>query len=243
MLNFIICDDESNFRNIINKEIENFMMNYDTDYKIYQFTNYDSKFEKLAQEDIGFKVYFLDIKTNVSSGLDAARYIREELDDWNSLIIIVTAFTEYRYEALSNRLYLLDFISKFNDFSIQIKSVLKIAYKNYNDREKCLSYEYNYTIYKIDFKHIIYIEKEQDSKRCIIYTTHGIFKAPFSLSSISKLLDDRFVKVHKSIIVNIDKIETYDVKQNEILFTNGMSTNFISRSGKKVLLNHVIANQ
>lgn len=91
MLNFIICDDERNFRNIINKEIENFMMNYDTDYKIYQFTNYDSKFEKLAQEDIGFKVYFLDIKTNVSSGLDAARYIREELDDWNSLIIIVTA--------------------------------------------------------------------------------------------------------------------------------------------------------
>ena len=242
MLNFIICDDEKDFRGLISKEVEKFMMNYDVNYKVYQFETYDEEFEKVARSDLGFKVYFFDIKTKNGSGLDAARFIREELDDWNSIIVIVTAFSEYRYEALSNRLYLLDFISKFDNCKKKIKEILKIVYKNYNSREKCLNYEYNYILYKIELKNIIFIEKEQDSKRCIIYTTYGTFKAPFTLSAIYKQLDKRFLKVHKSLILNIDKIKTYDIKKNEVLFVNGMSTNLISRTGRKELVEYVTDN-
>ena len=239
MLNFVVCDDEKEFREVIIKEIEKFMMNYDVNYEVYQFETYDEKFEKVARSDLGFKVYFFDIKTKNGSGLDAARFIREELEDWNSIIVIVTAFAEYRYEALSNRLYLLDFISKFDNCKAKIKEILKIIYKNYNSREKCLSYEYNYTLYKIELKNIIFIEKEQDSKRCIIYTTYGTFKAPFTLVSIAKQLDKRFLKVHKSLILNTDKISTYNTKENEVVFSNGMSTNLISRAGRKELINYV----
>ncbi len=239
MLNFVVCDDEKEFREVIIKEIEKFMMNYDVNYEVYQFETYDEKFEKVARSDLGFKVYFFDIKTKNGSGLDAARFIREELEDWNSIIVIVTAFAEYRYEALSNRLYLLDFISKFDNCKAKIKEILKIIYKNYNSREKCLSYEYNYTFYKIELKNIIFIEKEQDSKRCIIYTTYGTFKALFTLVSIAKQLDKRFLKVHKSLILNTDKISTYNTKENEVVFSNGMSTNLISRAGRKELINYV----
>ena len=239
MLNFVVCDDKKEFREVIIKEIEKFMMNYDVNYEVYQFETYDEDFEKVARSDLGFKVYFFDIKTKNGSGLDAARFIREELEDWNSIIVIVTAFAEYRYEALSNRLYLLDFISKFDNCKAKIKEILKIIYKNYNSREKCLSYEYNYTFYKIELKNIIFIEKEQDSKRCIIYTTYGTFKAPFTLVSMAKQLDKRFLKVHKSLILNTDKISTYNTKENEVVFSNGMSTNLISRSGRKELINYV----
>ena len=242
MLNFVVCDDEKEFREVIIKEIEKFMMNYDVNYEVYQFETYDEDFEKVARSDLGFKVYFFDIKTKNGSGLDAARFIREELEDWNSIVVIVTAFAEYRYEALSNRLYLLDFISKFDNCKAKIKEILKIIYKNYNSREKCLSYEYNYTLYKIELKNIIFIEKEQDSKRCIIYTTYGTFKAPFTLVSIAKQLDKRFLKVHKSLILNTDKISTYNTKENEVVFSNGMSTNLISRTGRKELTNYVTNN-
>ena len=242
MLNFIICDDEKEFRKMIIDEIDKFMMNYDTEYKKHECESYEKDFEALARKEMGFKVYFLDIKTINGSGLDAARFIREELDDWNSIIVIVTAFAEYRYEALSNRLYLLDFISKFDNCKTKLKETLKIIYKQYNSREKCLSYEYNYTLYKIELRNIIFIEKEQDSKRCIIYTTYGTFKAPFTLNAISKQLDKRFLKVHKSLILNVDKIREYNTKENEVLFVNGMSTNLISRSGKKELIEHVTTN-
>ena len=242
MLNFIICDDEKEFRDLIINEIDKFMMNYDVEYKKYPFETYDEKFEAVARKDLGFKVYFFDIKTKSGSGLDAARFIREELDDWTSIIIIVTAFSEYRYEALSNRLYLLDFISKFDNCKSKLKETLKIIYKQYNSREKCLNYEYNYTLYKIELKNIIYIEKEQDSKRCIIHTTYGTFKAPFTLTALSKQLDKRFLKVHKSLILNVDKVRTYNTKENEVLFVNGTSTNLISRNGKKELIEYVTNN-
>lgn len=242
MLNFIICDDEKDFRSLIINEIDKFMMNYDIEYQKHEFANYGERFETLARKEMGLKVYFLDIKAKNGSGLDAARFIREELDDWHSIIIIVTSFAEYRYEALSNRLYLLDFISKFDNCKAHIRDALTIIYKQYNSREKCLSYEYNYTLYKIELRNIIFIEKEQDSKRCIIYTTYGTFKAPFTLIAISKHLDQRFIKVHKSLILNVDKVSTYDIKENEVLFTNGMSTNLISRSGRKELINCVTNN-
>ena len=239
VLNFIICDDEKEFRDLIKGEIDKFMMNYDVDYKKYECESYEEDFEALARKEMGFKVYFFDIKTKNGSGLDAARFIREELDDWNSIIIIVTAFAEYRYEALSNRLYLLDFISKFDNCKTKLKETLKIIYKQYNSREKCLNYEYNYTLYKIGLKNIIFIEKEQDSKRCIIHTDYGTFKAPYTLNAISKELDKRFLKVHKSLILNTDKIRSYDIKENEVLFDNGVTTNLISRSGKKELIEYV----
>ena len=242
VLNFIICDDEKEFRKLVTDEIDKFMMSYDIEYKKYTFETYDERFEALARKDLGFKVYFLDIKTKDGSGLDATRFIREELEDWNSIIVIVTSFSEYRYEALSNRLYLLDFISKYDNCKTKIKETLKIIYKQYNSREKCLNYEYNYTLYKIELKSIIFIEKEQDSKRCIIQTDYGTFKASYTLNAISKELDKRFLKVHKSLILNTDKISTYNIRENEVLFINGMSTNLISRSGKKELIKYVTSN-
>ena len=112
MINFIICEDEKDIRNNTKKQVCNFMMKYDMDYKVYEFESYNKRFEELVKSDKGFKIYFLDIKTKNGSGLDAARMIREKYDDWVSAIIIMTSFAEYKYEALSSRLYLLDFITK-----------------------------------------------------------------------------------------------------------------------------------
>ena len=113
MLNFIIGEDNTKFSARTKQIIENFMMNYDIEYHMDCFLNYGKDFKKAAKAESGFKIYFLDIKTDEGSGLDAARMIREELDDWVSIIVIITSYTEYKYEALGNRLYLLDFISKF----------------------------------------------------------------------------------------------------------------------------------
>ena len=115
MINFAVCDDNKAFSKLMKKYIDNFMLNYEIEYKIYHFDGYGKSFENFVNKDIGFKVYFLDIKTSDGSGLDAARIIREKYNDCVSIIIIVTSHEEYRYEALGNRLYLLDFIDKLNN--------------------------------------------------------------------------------------------------------------------------------
>ena len=107
---------------------------------------------------------------------------------------------------------------------------------NYDKREKSLSYEYNHICHKIDFRHIISIEKEQDSKRCIIHTTYGNKTIAGSLNSVLKLLDKRFMKIHRSVIVNIDQIESYDASKNKLIFKDGTHTHLIARDKKKELM-------
>ena len=170
MINFIICDDNENFLMREKKLVDNFMMNYDVDYKITDFSDYTEEFFQAMYDETCFKIYLLDIQTDTNSGLNVARRIREEQDDWISIIIIITAFGEYRYEALGTRLYLLDFINKVYDCEDKIRDTLEIAMKHYDNHRKSLRFEYNYIMRNIEFRHIIYIEKEQDSKRCIIKT-------------------------------------------------------------------------
>jgi len=239
MLNYVICEDNHQFTEMMKTTINNFMMNYEIDYQIHSFTGYDRSFEKIVSEEIGFKVYFLDLVTDDGSGLDAARTIREKYNDWLSVIIIVTSHEEYKYEALSNRLALFDFVNKLNECENVIREDLSRVMGVYDKREKSLSYEYNHTCHKIDFRNIINIEKEPDSKRCIIHATYGNKVIPGSLNSVLKQLDSRFMKVHRSLIVNIDQIENYDTVRNKITFKDGSSIDMIAREKKKELMSRV----
>ena len=136
MLNFIVCEDNHQFSRILSTTIDNFMMNYEIEYKIHPFLGYDKEFQKIVASEIGFKVYFLDLVTNEGSGLDAARIIREKFDDWVSIIIIITSHEEYRYEALGTRLALFDFINKLNGCENVIRQDLGRVMNNYDKREK-----------------------------------------------------------------------------------------------------------
>lgn len=240
MIEFIICDDEKEIRDKTINIIENFMMNYDIEYKIFEFESYDEEFEKTASINDNYKVYFLDIKTNNGSGLDAARVIREKYDDWSSAIIIMTCFSEYKYEALGSRLYLFDFINKLDRCKITIKEDLKKIMKNYDEKHNALKYEYNYTYYLIEFRHIVCIEKEINSKRNIIKTISGEeYVFPGTLKYLKEQLDDRFYQPHKSLIVNLNQIKKYDVKTNCITFKNDTKTYLVSRNKKKELIKNV----
>lgn len=238
MINFVVCDDNKNFSRIMKTIIEKVMINYEQEYKIVQFEEYDSKFEEYIRKDLGFNVYFLDIKTRHGSGLDAARIIREKYDDWVSILIIVTSHEEYRYEALSNRLYLMDFINKLDNCEEKIIEDIKKSMNNYNKRYKSLTYEYNHIFHKIEFRNIISIEKEPESKRCIIKTTYGKSYIQGTLNQVKTKLDKRFIKVHRSLIINKDKIAKFDRKNNEIEFIDGTHTTNVARDKKKELLGY-----
>ena len=236
MIKFIICDDKREF---INKEaviVNRFMMNCDIEYEIITFSEYNNKFVKLIEEDVGFKIYLLDIKTKNGSGLDMARKIREECDDWVSVIIIITAYPEYKYEALGNRLYLLDFINKLDNCELKLTDDLKRALKNYDNREKCLNFEFNHVVKKLEFRHIIMIEKEKDSKRCLITTTYGNCPIGKTLNNTYKMLDERFIKTSRSVIINTDQVREFNISENKIVFKNGMVTYDISRDYKKTVI-------
>ena len=239
MINFIVCEDIKELSKKYKEEIDKFMMNYDIDYKCYMYKDYSKEWENTAKKELGFKIYLLDIVTKNGSGLDAARLIREEYDDWSSMIVMITSYPEYKYEALGKRLMLVDFISKMDNCEKKLQDAFSICMKHYDKKYKSLKYTYKNTVYNIEFRNIISIEKEQDSKRCIIKTVHGKYYIQGSLNQISKKLDNRFFKCHRSLLANVDQIERYNQKDNTIYFKNGAKTTLIARNKKRELMNHV----
>lgn len=240
MINFVICEDEKVLATEYKNEIDKFMMKYDTDYKCYFFDGYTKEWKDFARKDDSYKIYLLDIKTKEGSGINAARMIREEFDDWTSMIIIITSYNEYKYDALSKRLMLVDFINKLDNPSDYLKEALTICMKNYDNRPKILKYTYRNTIYNIEFKHIVHIEKEQDSKRCLIYDVLGE-EIPYqgTISKLMSILDNRFTKISRGSIINLEQISHFDTKKNKIYFKNGDSTSSIARDKKKGIIRYV----
>ena len=239
MIEFIICEDEKDFRIKYEKISEQVMMNYDLEYKITSFSEYSITWEKKISNSNNFKIFILDLKTKEGSGLDAARYIREELDDWQSMIIIVTAYPEYKYEALGKRLMLVDFVYKLDDYENRLRNAIKISLKNFDKRPNKLKYTYKKVVYNIDYQKIIYVEKEQDNKRCIIKTIDKDYYIQGNLNQIEKLLDERFIKCNRSYIINLEQIESYDTKSNILTFKNGITLYAVSRNKKKEIVNYV----
>lgn len=212
MINFIICEDEDILASKYEREIDRFMMSNDEEYRIHKFRGYTKEWEEFVK---------------------AARRIREEFDDWVSMIMIITAYSEYKYEALSKRLMLVDFINKLDDFEIRLREALQICMKNYDKKFKNIKYNYRNISYNIELRNILYIEKELDSKRSRIKTIHGDYYIQGSLESISKKLDKRFFKCSRSVFVNLEQVEFYNYKENILTFKNGETLNSIPREKRK----------
>ena len=239
MINFIICEDEPELLKEYKYQIDKFMMKYDIDYKTHMFTSYDSKWEKSVRKIKGFKVYLLDIKTANGSGINAARQIREEYDDWVSMIIMISGYAEYKYEALGKRLMLVDFINKLDHSEQKLQDALLICLKHYDNKYKSLRYTYKNIAYNVEFRSIIKIEKEMDSKRCIIHAEEGDYPIKGTLNEVLQKLDKRFFKCNRSIAINVEQVQYYNLGKNVAVLKNGAEFKDVSRTKKKEMFNHV----
>ena len=239
MINFIICEEDSSYIDIYKEIIDKIMMNFDIEYNFHIFKSYNDKWKTTTTQENGFKVYIMAMKAKRGSGLDAARYIREELDDWQSMIIMISAYLDYKYEALGKRLMLIDYISKYDNIKQRLSEAIKISIKNYDRRPKALKFIYKKTFYNIEFRKILYIEKEQDNKRCICRTIEGNYYISGNLLTVSKMLDSRFLQICRSIIINLEQIESYNAKLNIITFKNKEELNAISRNKKKDIVKYI----
>jgi two-component system response regulator AgrA len=238
MLHFVVCDDNAVVRENVNKVITKLMLPTDIEYKTMFFSQYDKNFAQFIDNKVGKKIYILDVEVNAHSGLDIARKIREK--DWESIIIILTAHYELAYDAFKNRLMLLDFISKFDNYEHNLYDVLRIALKA-SDIKKQLSFEFNRISYRIDLDDILYIIKDTSKRNTIIKTSSREYSVVLNLSEVTNMLTDNFIQTHRSCIINRDNVKSIDFKENTITFKNGITITLLSKTYKKEVKKYVFS--
>lgn len=232
MINFIICEDNEYVRKMHENIISKVTMPYDFNYKIYSFDKYNAKLKNLINMPSDIKVYILDLELPNKSGFDIAQEIRNI--DWESIIIILTSHDEKEMLILKQKLLILDFISKFDDYEKRLSDTLDMVIKKVNTN-KMLCFKSNKELNQIKLDNILYIFKDYETNKIKIVTDEKTYLVRDSLVNISKKLDSRFYQSHRACYVNLNKIKKVDFKNSTIYFTNDKSIDYLSRNYKKDL--------
>ena len=183
---------------------------------------------------------FLDIQMPIMNGIDFLKMAQN-----SPMIIITTAYPSYALEGF--QLDVLDYLLKPITFNRFFKAVTKA--KNYAQLQlastaepsssseaeayffiKCESkYE------KLYFADILFIQAMQNY--VIIHTTRGKYITLLYLKNVEQYLEDQaFIRVHKSYIVAIPKIEAID--HNELVIQSHRIP--ISRNYKERVLKQIV---
>lgn len=183
----------------------------------------------LQKEEID--LMFLDIEMPDMTGLELVKSVNQLPQ-----IIFTTSKSEYAVEAFEHRVT--DYIQK----PVQMSRLLKAIDRAREIKRKPAAKEMEEIYVKVDGKlvrlalsEILYIESIGDY---VIFHTEK--KEKFIVHSTLKNIDDkisssRFLKVHRSFIVNLSKI--IDIQETNLVIKDKVIP--ISRAHRPVLMNHI----
>lgn len=210
MLNFVLCDDNPNILNKLEKMLNSILIENNLPGEITLTTT--SPNELLDCDASKFDVVILDInlKSNIS-GLTIAETIRKQ--NKKAYIIFTTAHLEYSMVAYKYKTF--DFLAKPITLERLEETILRLfddIYYNPNIFFKCN--KKNCVIKNDD---IFYIQKQ--GKKAIFKTSSNDFEINSSFSNILSNLPNNFVRCHKSYVVNLNKISCIQ-SNNTIIFND-----------------------
>jgi two-component system, LytTR family, response regulator len=243
MINCVIIDDEPIAREG--------MANYVKEVDFLQLTGTCENPVELAKllDRHPVDLIFLDIQMPKMNGIDFLKIVRKP-----PMVIITTAFPSYALEGF--QLNVLDYLLKPITFDRFFKSANKArdyhqliskpiepapqASPGIQKGEDTLNYFFikcGSKYEKICFDDILYVEGMQNY--ITIYTLKGKYITLLYLKNLEENLDKKsFIRVHKSYIVSINKIES--IEGNEIFIATHRIP--ISRNYREQVMEQVLAN-
>ena len=237
MINFVVVDDNTSHRKRIVSTIVSKMMSNQIDFNINEFNDYSNRLLKTIKDERRNTVYILDLELPSGDGIDLARYIRNECNNWISPIIIVTAHTSLYYEVYKQRLQLLDFIGKCNSVEENVAENIDICLRMLNI-EKVYRYIYKSVDYSIPIDSIDYIIRE--GRQTKIVTCNNNYYQNISIKDIKILLPKYFICSNKGVLINFKNIDKIDWNKEIVYFKDGKSEYLVSRSHKKEIDEYVL---
>lgn len=191
-----------------------------------------------ALKDVEVDLLFLDVEMPGLSGLELLDHVTVMPQ-----IIFTTSKKEYAFEAFQYEAT--DYVQKPVRFP-RLKQAVQKAYKIFEDSNKTVGAEQIETIeseaeeiyikdsnryIKIKYNDILYVEISGDY--ATIFTPKGRHIVHSTLKNLQqKLPQSRFMKVHRSFIVNLSKI--VDIEDNSLLIGDKIIP--VSRSNKPKLM-------
>ncbi|MGX7025953.1 LytR/AlgR family response regulator transcription factor [Vagococcus hydrophili] len=228
MLPIFICENDPVQKKRFEDIIKKFIMIEDYDMKIELSTN--NPYEILSYLDNHENIrgaYFLDIDLGKEiNGIQLGSKIRKK--DVFGRIIFVTTHSELMSLTFTYKVEAMDYIVKDNPEKIQrkIQDCLKRINDHYTSetiQEKDrIKLKINNQIRVFPLEEVLFFETTELSHKIKLHLINNRIEFYGNLGEL-ETLSNKFVRIHKSYLINEDNIMTVDPKKREVIMVNGES--------------------
>jgi len=196
-------------------------------------------------------LFLLDVSLDNSiTGFQIAKQIRK--NDPDSQIIFLTSHIELMGQVFVHNLKALSFVHKHDPLMEQrLTSAMDQMFHEWRLRQtelidnriqlnfggekhgdvSHLKYQYKNVHYRIEHNDIYSIETDTFRRRLVIKTDNGVYPCQRKLGEIENRLPQTFMRIHRSIIVNLNKIERlHSIEEQYIVVLKNGSEFPVSRT-------------
>lgn len=175
------------------------------------FTNQSEAIDFINNNPVD--LIFLDIEMPQQNGIDFYKDLNKQ-----PMVIFTTAYDQYALEGFN--VSAVDYIMKpisFGRFKEAVEKAVKLNnLMNPKTEDDFIMIRADYKLNKIHFKSIKYIEGLDDYIQIHLEERSKIVARMSMKNILDKLPADKFIRVHRSFIIPIDKIKSIQNKQVEI---------------------------
>lgn len=235
MFHIGICDDEkwtcTELEEIIYEYVNKIGMKIDVSvwYKGEILCDYLKKNNNILD------LLFLDIELITIDGIEVGSFIREELENTETMIVFISSKSSYAMSLF--RIQPIDFLIKPLTKKM-INDVLNRSIEIYERKNQIFEYYSKGNFFKIAFKKIIYFYSED--KKINIVTKNEVVQFNGKLKEIARIVPHRFVLIHQSYLVNLDFVIECSYKMMRM--NNGELLN-ISQPYRKIVREIIMENE
>ena len=237
MLDIYVCEDNKGQLEFISTFIADYCVIRNEDARVVLATSSPDEVLAHYKESQNPALFFLDIALGVEmNGIGLASEIRKL--GKKATIVFLTIHPEMVFLTYQYKVEALDFIVKGTpeDIKDRVRSCIEatIARNIISDQAKTLQIKIYDKVIFLNMDDIICIETTAMRNKLRLYTMERRLEFNGELKAVEALLDERFVRCHRSYIINSEKIASIDKKNNIATMVNS-SVCFVSRNGKKLL--------
>lgn len=210
----IIVDDEP----IAIKVVKNHLQKFENIEIVAECKNAIKAFDILKSEKVD--LMFLDIQMPEITGIDFLKTIKTP-----PKVIFITAYRDFALEGYE--LDVIDYLLKPVSFDRFLKAINKyyqyttneeiiINTNSETEKKNFIYIKENKRVYKVHLSDIIYIEGMKEYVR--VHTLEKVYTTKNSIKNYeNKLKDYNFIRIHKSFIISISKIKSFNSVSVELL--------------------------
>ena len=210
-LKIAICDDEANQIEYLSDVVTTWAKKNRHAVEIKPYSAAKSLlFDYCEEKD--FDILLLDIEMPGMSGVELAKAVRKE--NATVQIVFITGYYEYFSDGFD--VSALHYLIKPAD-ERKLMPVLDRAVSNLTYRQRAVLLTSPEGDVKVSLADIYYVESE--NVHVAVHTVSGVYRSRISLAKFAEQLDETFIKVHRSYIVNLKYVKK--ITRTDITMVSG----------------------